>query len=995
MPSKANAASVKQAHTSGKRFRVAFSFAGEKRGFVSKVAAILAGRFDEDHILYDKYHEPEFARRDLGIYLPKLYNEEADLIVIVVCADYAKKDWPGLEWIAIHDLLKKRRDSEVMLCRFDRADIEGLFSSAGFVELDRKTPEKAAEMILERLAINEGKPKHHYVKVKAPRKPASGRRDVVATMPAPPAFHAEPPYMGSHAFVGRKAELETIDDWADAADTHPVLLFEAIGGAGKSMLTWQWVNENADKVRTDWAGQFWYSFYERGAIMEDFARRAVAYLTQQPVESLKKRRMPDLSKELLQLLKAKPHLFILDGLERVLVAYHRIDAAQIADEDADTATDQISKRDPCIAIRPEDDQFLRALAAAAPSKILISTRLTPRVLLNPSGVPMPGVQHVRLKGLRPADAEALLCSQGISGDSEAIQAYLKTNCDCHPLVTGVLAGLINDYLPDKGNFDKWAADAGPIGGARLNLADLDLVQRKNNILRAAIEALPEKSRQLLSTLALLSQAADYETLGALNPHLPPEPERLSETVKDLVKRGLLQYDRNSKRHDLHPVVRGVAGGGLRESDKQQYGQRVVDHFSQKPHNPYEHAEGIEDVQDGVQVMRTLMQMGKMQDALDVIRGDLGHALLVNLEACTEFVFLIQPFFPRGWGMLPEQVALNSASYLANEAGRALRKTAAADDALLAFTASARVDLEQHWWGGLGTTLSNIVSTLIDQNRIARANQSCILALNLRKALGNDQDEFIASLNIFKLFSLLGRWPAAETMWMLLNPMGRDWARAVYRPGMAEHHYAQFRFAKGNLLEDDLSGAEDLARAGKDRSIIRSLHRIRGEWRAERGEWSLAGESLSHAVVMARENRQVDAVSESLLTLAQLHIKQLSPADARHEAERLALFTKPADRPLAELWLAIGDRDNAVKHALAAYTWAWADGEPYVRRLELTKSAELLTRLGEPIPVLSPYDPAKDPPFEWEAEVEAAIERLKKENAERDAKEEAERDSDEE
>ncbi|MCF7732058.1 MAG: hypothetical protein K9N23_10235 [Akkermansiaceae bacterium] len=55
---------------SDKRFRIAFSFAGEKRDFVSKVAALLAVRFGEAAILFDKYHEAEFARYDLGIRLP-------------------------------------------------------------------------------------------------------------------------------------------------------------------------------------------------------------------------------------------------------------------------------------------------------------------------------------------------------------------------------------------------------------------------------------------------------------------------------------------------------------------------------------------------------------------------------------------------------------------------------------------------------------------------------------------------------------------------------------------------------------------------------------------------------------------------------------------------------------------------------------------------------------------------------------------------------------
>jgi len=43
---------------------------GEKRDFVAQVAAILALRFTEAAILYDQFHEAEFARYDLGVYLP-------------------------------------------------------------------------------------------------------------------------------------------------------------------------------------------------------------------------------------------------------------------------------------------------------------------------------------------------------------------------------------------------------------------------------------------------------------------------------------------------------------------------------------------------------------------------------------------------------------------------------------------------------------------------------------------------------------------------------------------------------------------------------------------------------------------------------------------------------------------------------------------------------------------------------------------------------------
>src|SRR5580704_3272254 len=132
----------------GKRFRVAFSFAGEKRDFVAQVAAILAGRFSEAAILYDKYHEAEFARADLGLYLPGLYHDESDLVVVVVCRDYEQKEWCGLEWKAIFGLLRKRKNSEIMLCRFDHAMVQGLYDIAGSVELDERTPDQAATLIL-------------------------------------------------------------------------------------------------------------------------------------------------------------------------------------------------------------------------------------------------------------------------------------------------------------------------------------------------------------------------------------------------------------------------------------------------------------------------------------------------------------------------------------------------------------------------------------------------------------------------------------------------------------------------------------------------------------------------------------------------------------------------------------------------------------------------------------------------------------------------------
>lgn len=486
-------------------------------------------------------------------------------------------------------------------------------------------------------------------------------------IPVPPTLYAEPPYIGSHSFVGRTSQLETLIDWAAPADSHPVLLYEAIGGSGKSMLTWEWVTKHAHRVRNDWAGRFWYSFYERGATMSDFCRRALAYMTSQPRSKFKEKNTAELKQLLLHQLSARPWLLVLDGLERVLVSYHRIDAAQLQDDQAGLI-DKIADRDPCATINPEDEDLLRAFAASAPSKLLLTSRLVPRALLNRSGQPIPGVLRERLPGLRPADAESLIRSCGVSGDSGRIQTYLQAHCDCHPLVIGVLAGLITDFFPDKGNFDAWVLD--PEGGGRLNFASLDLVQKRNHILSAAFQALPDRSRNLLSIIALLSESVDFPTLCALNPELPPIPEsfdeptnpekgyrwnklttkeqedaladyqaaviqkaqfeqakvereeqlglakpQLMETIKDLERRGLLQYDQPSRRFDLHPVVRGIAAGGLKLDEKQHLGQRVIDHFSQQAHNPYEEATTIDEFYNAKRIVKALFLMGKELEAL--------------------------------------------------------------------------------------------------------------------------------------------------------------------------------------------------------------------------------------------------------------------------------------------------------------------------------------------------------------------------------------------
>lgn len=206
-----------------KRFRIALSFAGEKRDFVKEVADLLAKRFGQEKILYDKYHEAEFARYDLGIYLPKFYGEQSDLIVPVLCPDYDAKRWTGWEWVHIYGLLTKEDGHRVMPSRFGYANADGLSPASGFIELDHKTPDEFVALILERLAINEGLPKDCYTK------PAV----VVASAPKTPIPHNLP---ALQPFFGREEELKTIADALDPDSRTWGALIDGPGGMGKTSL---------------------------------------------------------------------------------------------------------------------------------------------------------------------------------------------------------------------------------------------------------------------------------------------------------------------------------------------------------------------------------------------------------------------------------------------------------------------------------------------------------------------------------------------------------------------------------------------------------------------------------------------------------------------------------------------------------------------------------------------------------------------------------------
>ena len=140
------------------KFKVGMSFPGEQRAYVAEVVNVLRPTLGPDTIFYDHDYQAQLARPNLDTLLQKIYRNQSELIVVFLCADYAKKQWCGLEWRAVRDIIKAREDDRVMFVRFDDVPVDGVFSIDGYIDARSFGARDVARLIAERLAIFPDRP---------------------------------------------------------------------------------------------------------------------------------------------------------------------------------------------------------------------------------------------------------------------------------------------------------------------------------------------------------------------------------------------------------------------------------------------------------------------------------------------------------------------------------------------------------------------------------------------------------------------------------------------------------------------------------------------------------------------------------------------------------------------------------------------------------------------------------------------------------------------
>lgn len=138
------------------RFKVAVSFPGEKRRYVSRVVDVLRSVLGSDSVFYDFDYQAQLARPNLDTLLQRIYRDQSDLVVVFLCAEYAEKQWCGLEWRAVREIIKQKRDDQVMFVRFDDADVQGVLSIDGYIDGGRVTAKQVAELVVARVLSRSG-----------------------------------------------------------------------------------------------------------------------------------------------------------------------------------------------------------------------------------------------------------------------------------------------------------------------------------------------------------------------------------------------------------------------------------------------------------------------------------------------------------------------------------------------------------------------------------------------------------------------------------------------------------------------------------------------------------------------------------------------------------------------------------------------------------------------------------------------------------------------
>jgi hypothetical protein len=135
-------------------FDVALSFPGASRDYVENVAKELETLLGPHAYFYDNNYVSQLARPNLDILLQGIYRERSSLVVVFLSKDYQDKEWCGIEFRAIREIIMKRETGKVMFVRLDDGEVEGVFKTDGYIDARKFSPHDVARFVEERVNLS-------------------------------------------------------------------------------------------------------------------------------------------------------------------------------------------------------------------------------------------------------------------------------------------------------------------------------------------------------------------------------------------------------------------------------------------------------------------------------------------------------------------------------------------------------------------------------------------------------------------------------------------------------------------------------------------------------------------------------------------------------------------------------------------------------------------------------------------------------------------------
>ena len=758
-------------------------------------------------------------------------------------------------------------------------------------------------------------------------------------------------YNLANKFIGRKKEMAELDNWL-TDDSCPMFAVIALGGTGKSALTWHWLEKVKGMAEPPFNFIIWHGFYETGQV-DTFLTDVLQFLGEKPNELGSKRVQLN---RLLELLTTTPMLLVLDGAERLLRAYSGMNAAYQGDEEqtVSLARDCV---DPVAA-----DLLIGLSQLKNSSKTLLSSRLMPRELLGRGDKLPDTIARFDLTGLDSEDAFRFFTEWGIQTTRAEVNAVCAP-LEYHPFCMALLAGYAAADFENPGDL-RAAADYDPTH---------DLLGRRQHILQRAYNGLPRSAQITLDRLAAFRTPVSWETVesvflskpkqkwwqrlfgaGKLIQEIgfPIDKASLEDTLHLLEQRGLLKRSfSTAPMFDLHPITRRYAYGRL--ADRTAFHMQLINYY--KTVSKAEKVNSIIDLWPTIELYHHLTRTERYNEAVILFSDQLVHPLFNQLGVYQQIIELLHTLFPEGEDKLPH---LNDEAWQAwtlNELALNYSLSGWPRAAVRLFQKSNDIDEKRGAKKGMSISLGNLAyMALIPIGALAEAADNLRRSIELCHEIKGRLLEAIGRQERGRLLTYCGDWgKSASELDAALDLFITE--RDIQGQGVVRAHQTLYALIRGNsaVAQNTAQEAHKIAVQCQN-----ERNRIQAEWllgwvALTLGNYPESQADLDEALYRCRAINLVELEPAILLAQARL-ARAMGQTAISHNyvqqaltiAKRSGYILHLADihNHLAHLALDANDLSTALTHAQTARDYAFCDGPPYAYQSALDEAERILAEL---------------------------------------------------